>query len=502
MTAHRWQPITGLEFESCNIDFQEIDSLHRRWLSFRSRAEKSDSNAYRAFLERVYRRWSIETGIIEGIYDIDRGTTQVLAENGLSADLIDRTGTNRDPNDLVRVLRDHRDTAEFVTDSIAMGKPLSKHYIRELHQLLMRNQPIYTAVNQSGITFETELDRGGFKMQPNNPMRPDGKIHEYCPPEQVESELDSLIELCEEAQRVGDRHQLLVAAWLHHRFTQIHPFQDGNGRVARALLIWHLAKEEYLPVVVSRDDREAYFDALESADAGRLDPLVEFIVRLERRTILEALGEPAPVAESGLVSQILDHISERIKKRHLETLEELRSVNAFAESLQEAVRELLASQAEAIRQQLGQAGLIVSCVVDWGGPGNREHWYRDQVVRTAMTANHWANLNENRYFIKLSVNPEGYRPQTPRFVFVVSLHHVGRQLTGIMAATAFAQMADVQDSGREYTEVPNEPDFKNCALEAFTFTSGDNTDRLGQRFDTWIEGALAIGLRHWSEFIS
>ena len=119
-----------------------------------------------------------------------------------------------------------------------------------------------------------------------------------------------------------------------------------------------------------------------------------------------------------------------------------------------------------------------------------------------MTANHWANLNENRYFIKLSVNPEGYRPQTPRFVFVVSLHHVGRQLTGIMAATAFAQMADVQDSGREDTEVPNEPDFKNCALEAFTFTSGDNTDRVGQRFDTWIEGALAIGLRHWSEFIS
>ena len=204
------------------------------------------------------------------------------------ADLIDRSATNRDPQDLIRVLKDHHESAAFVTESIRRGTPLSKHYIRELHQLLTRNQPTYTAVDLFGITFETELDRGGFKTQLNNPTRPDGKIHEYCPPEQVESELDSLIELCEEAQRVGDRHQLLVAAWLHHRFTQIHPFQDGNGRVARALLIWHLAKEEYLPVVVSRDDREAYFDALESADAGRLDPLVEFIVRLERRTILEA----------------------------------------------------------------------------------------------------------------------------------------------------------------------------------------------------------------------
>jgi|GEM_PF-6737520 len=31
-------------------------------------------------------------------------------------------------------------------------------------------------------------------------------------------------------------HPLLVAAWLHHQFVQIHPFQDGNGRVTRALV--------------------------------------------------------------------------------------------------------------------------------------------------------------------------------------------------------------------------------------------------------------------------
>ena len=84
---------------------KRLTRTNRRWLNFRSRAEKSDSNAYRAFLERVYRRWSIETGIIEGIYDLDRGTTQTLVVHGLVADLIDRAATNRDPNDLVRVLR-------------------------------------------------------------------------------------------------------------------------------------------------------------------------------------------------------------------------------------------------------------------------------------------------------------------------------------------------------------------------------------------------------------
>ncbi len=502
MVAYRWQPLTSLDELSCNVDFQGFDSLHQRWLNFREQREESDPDAYRGFLERIERSWAIETGIIEGIYDLDRGTTQTLVEKGLVADLIDRSATNRDPQYLIKVLKDHQESAEFVTESIRLGTPISKHYIRQLHQLLTRNQPTYTAVDQFGNFFETELDRGGFKTQPNNPTRPDGDVHEYCPPEQVESELDNLVSLYEQIQDTGSGyHPLLVAAWLHHRFTQIHPFQDGNGRVARALLIWHLAKERYLPVVVSRDDRADYIDALEKADAGSLDPLVGFIVRLERRTILEALGEPVPVEDSGLVSQILDHIGERVRQRRKERSEQLRSVNAVAASIQETAKTYHESQAEIIGRQLGQAGLNVNCPVDWGGPGNREHWYHAQLLRTAMEANHWANLNENRYFIKLSINPN-YQSQTPRLVFVVSLHHVGRQLTGIMAATAFAQIVRRQDSEQDDTEEPNDPDFRNCTVEAFTFTSEDDTEKVAPRFSAWVERSLGIALRHWSEFIS
>jgi len=58
------------------MDFQEIDSLHQQWLRFRKQREQLNPDAYRAFLERLDRRWAIETGIIEGLYNIDRGTTQ------------------------------------------------------------------------------------------------------------------------------------------------------------------------------------------------------------------------------------------------------------------------------------------------------------------------------------------------------------------------------------------------------------------------------------------
>ena len=89
MPAYKWQPLEGLDTHTSNMDFQEIDSLHQQWLRFRQQREESNPDAYTPFLERLYRHWAIETGIIEGLYNIDRGTTQTLVERGLIADLID-----------------------------------------------------------------------------------------------------------------------------------------------------------------------------------------------------------------------------------------------------------------------------------------------------------------------------------------------------------------------------------------------------------------------------
>ena len=123
------------------------------------------------------------------------------------------------------------------------------------------------------------------------------------------------------------------------------------------------------------------------------------------------------------------------------------------------------------------------------------------MVQSAQDASHWANLNEDRFFVNLSINPER-QSRIPRLIFVISLHHVGRQLTGIMAATAFAQIVDVQDQSTEGSEEPSDPDFRNCTIEPFTFTWDDNAETVAARFAGWIEAPLSIALRHWSEFIS
>lgn len=64
---------------------------------------------------------------------------------------------------------------------------------------------------------------------------------------------------------VRDMHPVLRAAELHTRFVEIHPFVDGNGRTGRLLLNFELMKSGYPPAVIRKEDRLAYYDALDEA---------------------------------------------------------------------------------------------------------------------------------------------------------------------------------------------------------------------------------------------
>jgi Fic family protein len=157
--------------------------------------------------------------------------------------------------------------------------------------------------------------KGRFKEQPNNPKRPDGSIHEYCPPLHVEGEMDNLLAWL---ASYGEEDPIIVGSWLHHRFTQIHPYQDGNGRVARSLTTLVLLRAVLLPLVIDRDLRIEYIKALEDADAGDLLPLSHIFARLERTAILQALSVDADAEISHrrtLTSAVIESLAEKFGKR-------------------------------------------------------------------------------------------------------------------------------------------------------------------------------------------
>ena len=171
---------------------------------------------------------------------------------GETEDLVSHSSTNIEPARLIDILRDQEAAIQLVVDCVAKNRELTKGLLHELHVILTRHQDTTTAADQLGNRFEIPLLRGKFKEQPNNPKRPDETIHEYCPPIHVDSEVDRLLGLL---QQYSNEDPIIVSAWLHHRFTQIHPYQDGNGRVARALTTSVLLRADLLPLVVDRDLR-------------------------------------------------------------------------------------------------------------------------------------------------------------------------------------------------------------------------------------------------------
>lgn len=494
----RWSPIEPLDMAALDVDFSEIDALNRQWLEVKARAEESDPRAYDRFNEELFRSWAIETGIIEGIYHLDRGVTRTLIERGFFSEYVERSATNKSPDDLISVLRDHRGAIDFIHDWIAESRPLTAWFMRALHQTIARNQSTYRAMDQFGRMFDTELRRGEFKKLPNNPTRPDGAVHEYCPSEQVESELDNLITWHKEYAE--SCHPLAVGAWLHHRFTQIHPFADGNGRVVRALLTWHLVKSEFLPVVVTRDSRTEYIDALESADAGDLSHFVRLLVKLERRTLLGALSvQPghAPVVDT--IDEVIGFIAAGVQKKRREENEALRSVQRTAVALRQVAADLLGVEAERVGTQLETVGMRMTSWTSVGGPdeGN-EYYYKREVLRSAQDADHWVNFQEPRYFARVSISDES-RNRGPIMYFIVSLHSVGRHLTGVMAATGFLNYRYPSQDERGDAESLDHPEFKVCSAEPFLFTARDDADALKPRFENWVRQSFSAALRDWGQ---
>ncbi|AKB29051.1 Huntingtin interacting protein E-like protein [Methanosarcina siciliae T4/M] len=87
--------------------------------------------------------------------------------------------------------------------------------------------------------------------------------------------MDELIEKVAESKV----HPIETASFLHHRFVEIHPFSDGNERVARLLTNLYLISRDCPPVVLKKEDREKYYKFLRAADAGNLGPFANFIAK-------------------------------------------------------------------------------------------------------------------------------------------------------------------------------------------------------------------------------
>jgi hypothetical protein len=186
-----WKPIEPLADQDKRIDLAAIHPLYDSWRTSKKRLLQSSEASLRRFTERLVRRLSIETGILERLYDLDRGTTEALVAKGFLEDLVSHSATDIEPSRLIDILRDQEGAVQLVIDCGAGKRELTM--MHERHAILAKHQDTTTAIDQFGNRREIPLLKGRFKQHPNNPKRPDGSIHEYSPPVHVDSEVDNLL---------------------------------------------------------------------------------------------------------------------------------------------------------------------------------------------------------------------------------------------------------------------------------------------------------------------
>ena len=144
--------------------------------------------------------------------------------------------------------------------------PLTQNFIRQLHKTLLRED--YTVYRNlpGGIQTSYLIHAGQYKTRPNSVITRYGDRFEYASPEETPALMSDLVDWYNEAEKSGKCTPVELAALFHYRYIRIHPFEDGNGRIARLLVNYILARHEWPMIVVRSRDKQQYIEALHKSD--------------------------------------------------------------------------------------------------------------------------------------------------------------------------------------------------------------------------------------------
>jgi fido (protein-threonine AMPylation protein) len=481
------EPLGETNGDLCAV-LDSVDALRAAWEDALAHVSRDDFAEAR---RRSLRRHAIETGVIERLYDLDWGVTEALVAEGITADVAAREGGIEE--DTLGLIQSQFAALEFLAEAAREDDSLTISFIRQLHSAITRYQRTYEGRNHLGHIVQAELHHGEWKMWPNHVSRQDGTILEYTPPEQVQSQIERLIELYNES---SDAHPIIRAAWLHHRFICIHPFEDGNGRVARALTLLLLLQSKYAPLVVDRRDREQYIASLDAANDGDLRPLVRLFARLEIVALRAELERPAkPVVATGGAVNVARAYAERLRDlRAADTAEKIERANALAQDMHQrlvpTVENLAAGIEEAFQEFDANARSTVYSAVP---PEERSLYWKRQLVAAARQVDFYANLTNGSWWVRLHTTVLG---QTLRYIAAVQ--KVGHGETGVLAITAYAEIVVLGQSDEADPHAP-EPLLELKPTDSVTLVYTDTATSRWEEVEQFIEDTLAAAVGRFAQ---
>ncbi len=481
--AYEWREIEDLPENWRDLCRDDLRSVLKQWMEDRELVK--DETKVKTFQEELALQWAIETGIIERLYQVERGVTVQIAQAGMEA-LGRFHARGKITADARALITDQREALEMVMDIVGGTRVLNSSYVKELHHRLTLSQEFSDAEDSLGMPTRVKLRKGEWKILPNNPKRRDGSIHQYCPPERIQDQIDQLL-TWHKSHR--DTCAEVEAAWLHHRFTQIHPFQDGNGRVARALTGAVFLKANYLVLVIRDEEhRERYLDALADADNGDLKPLTDLFADIQINDLRKAI-ESFRELRGETVIKAAKSLAERASRRKLAS--KLQTANVMDRLIQIAQTRFDETRGELQRAFRRQAIDVNAEVLS--DDADKYEWWSWQIVDAARTHGYYADLGRPRRWVLLRLSVPEVEHDESRIV--LSLHAVGRA-ADLYAATMFLtsplELGDGSDSRRWQNDVVSEHPFRFAAETT-------RPSQIESRFRDWFETSIESGLSKWGE---
>ena len=156
-------------------------------------------------------------------------------------------------------------------------RPITEADIRDLNRIILKEPFWKDATTPDGKPTQKRIIPGQYKSTPNNVRTKTGEVFQFSSPEDTPAQMAELAEWFRCGVEDCSTELVSFLATFHHRFSIIHPFDDGNGRTMRLLMNYALIRRGYVPIVIRTESKAEYLGALGAADAGDVGPFVTFL---------------------------------------------------------------------------------------------------------------------------------------------------------------------------------------------------------------------------------
>lgn len=231
-----------------------IEQLYKEWQALQPLKPEDESRLKRKFMLE----FNYNSNHIEG-NTLTYGQTELLL-------LFGKVVNEASMKDLEE-MKAHNVCLKMIQEEAADAHmPLTETFIRQLHHTLLRED--YTLYRQlpDGATTSYVIHAGIYKTRPNSVITVTGERFEYASPEETPALMTDLVEWYNAEEQKGALSPIELATVLHYRYIRIHPFEDGNGRMARLLVNYILTRHHYPMIVVKSHDKDRYLTALNRCD--------------------------------------------------------------------------------------------------------------------------------------------------------------------------------------------------------------------------------------------